>query len=156
MTMTLIPYKTFKIETDLTEQEIRDRLKNHEEFSKTKNFFNATTDDFLLETKAKGKEVLIKRKYPGRRTLPSKIIMTLSRDTKTMVKLRIVPRSIGFILQLPVLLLIIFIPSPVILKASFFGLMYLIGMIGFAFDIWWTRDFFEKKLLTDRRNKEGE
>jgi hypothetical protein len=73
--------------------------------------------------------------------------MTILRGTNTRVRIRISAKAIGFILQLPLLLLIIFIPSPIYFKTFFIGLIYLLGMIGFGFDIWWTRDLFEKKIF---------
>jgi hypothetical protein len=51
----MIPFKTIEFDTNLTEEEIRTRLKIHEEFSRTKNFFTATTDDFLIKTKSKAR-----------------------------------------------------------------------------------------------------
>lgn len=119
----------------------------HEEFSRGKNFWYETTDDFLLETKTIGDKILIKPKNSGRKPFPSKITMSLAGDSKTVIKVRITPKTVGFIWQLPVVLFVLFIPSPLVLKIGFIALLYLIAMIGFEFDVWWTRDLFEKKLL---------
>ena len=145
--MTLIPYKTFNFETVLTKAEFMERLRTHEEFSKKKGFLTATTDDFLLETKGIGNAILIKDKFEGRRVFQSKIIVTFPDSPKTIVKVRLTPRIGGILFCIPIVLLILFIPSPLTIKFSFLGLIYLLGMIGFGFDIWWTKDLFQKKLL---------
>jgi hypothetical protein len=153
--MIFFPYKVLSFETTLTKEEFKTRLGIHAEFSRTKNFFTATTDDFLLETRVKGDEVLIKRKFGGRRTFPCKIVLSFPDKPKTTIKVRIVPKVIGFILCLPVVFLILIIPSPLIVKLFFIGLIYALGMIGFGFDIWWTKDLFEKKLLRIYKRGDG-
>ncbi len=145
--MTLIPYKTFNFETALTKAEVMDRLKVQAEFSKTKGFLAASTDDFLLETKAIGNAIFIRSKFEGRRIFQSKIIVTFPENPKTIVKVRLTPRIGGILFCIPIVLLILFIPSSLTLKVSLLGLIYLLGMLGFGFDIWWTKYLFKKKLL---------
>jgi hypothetical protein len=152
--MTLVPFKTIEFKTSLTEEEVRTRLRIHEEFSQTKNFFTGTTDDFLIKTKSKGSKILIKSKYGGRTSFPCKITMTISNGHATTISVRISARVIGFVLQLPLLLLILLIPSPIVIKAFFIGFLYLLGMLGFAFDVWWVRELFKKKILTAYGSKE--
>ncbi len=151
--MTVIPYKKLQFQTDLTEDEIEDRLRSHEEFSKTKNFFTATSDEFRIKTINKGQDILIIKRDGGRTPLPTKIVMTLSRDRGTVITIRITPRIIGLVWLSPIVMLAIFIPSPIILKTFMIGIIYLFGMFGFWIDVWWTRALFERKLLRMNHNK---
>lgn len=147
--MILIPYKTLSFDTTLTEEEVRNRLASHSTFSRTKNFFTTTTDHFLLTIENRGAEILIKPRYPGRTTLPCKIIASIKNQGTTTIRVRIFAKAVGYAWQLLIILLIAYIPAPVILKALFIGLHYIIGLIGFAFNVWWTKDLFDKKILAN-------
>ena len=74
--------------------------------------------------------------------------MTLSTGTSTRIRVQISARVVGFISLLPLLLVLILIPLSINLRACFIVIIYTIGMVGFCFDVWWTRDLFEKKILS--------
>ena len=77
----------------------------------------------------------------------SKIILSVADTDPTIVNVKIIPKIGGVLFCLLLVFWILLIPSPWIVKMFFIGIIYTLGMIGFTFDIWWTRDLFEKKLL---------
>jgi len=145
--MILIPYKTLSYETRLTKVEFNNRLRIHAEFSRTKGFFISMTDDFLLKMKVRGDKILVKRKLGGRRFFPSKIVLSVTDTDPTIINVRIIPKIGGILFCILLAFWILLIPFPWIVKMFFIGMIYTLGMIGFVFDTWWTRDLFEKKLL---------
>jgi hypothetical protein len=144
--MSIIPYKVLTFETSLNEEEVRNRLRIHAEFSKTKSWFTATTDDFLIELKEERVGITVKRKFGGKRPFPVDITISFSTKTPMYVYVMIAPNPLGFV-PVFILLLLFILFSPWQVTTFFFAAYYLIGMVGFGFDVWWVNDFLEKKAL---------
>jgi hypothetical protein len=142
--MLLLLYKQMKFETDHSQEEFVRLLQQHTEFSKTKSFFSATTDDYAIKSEVRGGEIVLIDKFGRRR---SRITVKVTSGSKTTITVRIVPRVFMILQSLLFILFILIVPFPMPLKITFIGLIYLVALIGFGLEVWWTNDLFQKKLL---------
>ena len=145
--MNLIPYKSYKIVTKLTKDEFFKNLNEQTKFSKSKGFFNTASDDYTIEAEIKNNEIKIIEKNGGRSLLPTEIILNIKDQTSITLFIKIIPQISGIILFILLNLFAWMIPFPVLVKLIFSFVNYILIMIGFKFDVWWTEDLISKKLL---------
>ena len=123
------------------------RLSDHAESSKSLNYFTATIQDYGITVKSNNKRILVRDKF-GRRNFF--LAITVSEATKGCIIHATVKPTLGNIIVNIILTLFVLIcPFPMELKYVFIGLIFIFELIALAFNVWWAKDLFAKKLLTN-------
>jgi hypothetical protein len=141
--MVLVPYKKFKLTTKLTRDEFLSRIKAHAEYSKSKSFFSALSDDFLIKLKIKEDRIEVRKRFEKQ---ISRITFFMDNEDAA-VHVKMVLRPVAIVMTLFMTLWVFLIPFPLALKIIFAVLIYGFMMMGFLFDVFWTQNLLHKKLL---------
>ena len=125
------------------------RLDDHAQSSRSLNFFTATIQDYGVTLKSRQGRIRVKQKFgKGNFVLT---VMVSEADDGCIVHAVVKP-SLGNIIVNGLLLLFVFVcPFPLEIKVAFAGLMFILQLIALGFTACWTKDLFEKKLLTTIR-----
>lgn len=121
------------------------RLNDHAESSRSLNYFTATIQDYGITLKSKQGRVLIRDRF-GKRNFY--LILAVSETADGCIVHVTVKPTLGNIIIMSMLALFVLVCQfPLALKVAFVGALFILELVALAFNVWWTNDLFEKKLL---------
>ena len=124
---------------------LQERLHDHAGASKSSNWFTAPIQDYAIKLKKKPDYIRIESRH-GRNSFYLKLRI-LEQFHGSRIETRIVPSAMTQLRLIITMMFIWIIPFPVELKVAISLLMYCLELINLGFKVWWTKDFFAKKLL---------
>ncbi len=120
------------------------RILDHTEYSMKTNFFTATTEDYAIRSYSRDGTIIIKSRFMRQ---SFRIIVKVTSECPTQISVRLVPSIFSLAPHLVIVFFLLIMPFPNYFKAISIGITYLFLLVGYAFEIWWTNNLFNHKLV---------
>lgn len=153
--MNLIPYKKLTFESRISKEEFQENVIANLQFSKSKNWLTATTNDYLITGTISNQKFSLENKHRGRNPLWYKINGEIEANGITKVHVRITPKPISVLCSALFLLVFMLTPFSFTIKGIFAGLFYFMIILYFRFVVWWVEDLFKRRLLKNNSQNTG-
>jgi hypothetical protein len=122
-----------------------EKVLKHAVYSKSKNFFTATADDYVINCRLENNTIIMKNRF-GKGG--GKLVVTITSEHPTEICVRPVHGILSKISSLLMVSFLLIMPFPTYFKIFLIGVLYILALIRYGLELWWVSNLFNYKLLT--------